>query len=197
MSLKYAILAAISAKPQSGYDLGAEIEGSIGFFWNATRQQIYRELGELEATAHVAHKDVRQQDRPDKKVYQITAEGMQDLKNWIESETDKVPLKDPLLIKVFVGHLVEPEKLLIEIDRQRQIHSEKLKLFLWFEAEHLRGPNSSSLRHQFQHLALRRGILAEKGWISWAKEVHDFLESRISDSSRRKASRKPTKEPLP
>ncbi len=52
MSLTYAILSALISDPSSGYDLAkrfnASIEGSVGFFWNASFQQIYRELNRLE-----------------------------------------------------------------------------------------------------------------------------------------------------
>src|SRR2546423_5398362 len=30
--------------PMSGYDIVGMVEGSIGYFWNVTRSQVYREL---------------------------------------------------------------------------------------------------------------------------------------------------------
>src|SRR5580698_652678 len=101
MSLKHAILAALSSKPQTGYELGRKVEGSFGFFWAATHQQIYRELAALEDQKLVTHKDVRQTERPDKKVYRITRGGSKELGSWIAAASEPVPVKDPLLIKLF------------------------------------------------------------------------------------------------
>src|SRR5256886_15782881 len=33
--------------PMSGYDIVGMVEGSIGYFWNVTRSQVYRELNRL------------------------------------------------------------------------------------------------------------------------------------------------------
>jgi DNA-binding PadR family transcriptional regulator len=48
MSLSHAILATLSNGCYSGYDISKQFAGSVGFFWYATQQQIYRELGKLE-----------------------------------------------------------------------------------------------------------------------------------------------------
>ena len=46
MALAHAILATLMDCPCSGYDLRKRFEGSVGFFWQASFQQIYRELGQ-------------------------------------------------------------------------------------------------------------------------------------------------------
>ncbi|MFZ4189794.1 PadR family transcriptional regulator, partial [Streptomyces pseudogriseolus] len=48
MSLPHAILTALLEKPSSGLELTRRFDRSIGYFWSATHQQIYRELGRLE-----------------------------------------------------------------------------------------------------------------------------------------------------
>lgn len=48
MSLPHAILTALLEKPSSGLELTRRFDKSIGYFWSATHQQIYRELGRLE-----------------------------------------------------------------------------------------------------------------------------------------------------
>ncbi|MER7163689.1 PadR family transcriptional regulator, partial [Streptomyces lydicus] len=47
MSLPHAILTALLEKPSSGLELTRRFDRSIGYFWSATHQQIYRELGKL------------------------------------------------------------------------------------------------------------------------------------------------------
>lgn len=51
MSLPHAILTALLEKPSSGLELTRRFDRSIGYFWSATHQQIYRELGKLEGRA--------------------------------------------------------------------------------------------------------------------------------------------------
>lgn len=48
MSLPYAILTALAEKSGSGLDLARRFDKSIGYFWSATHQQIYRDLARLE-----------------------------------------------------------------------------------------------------------------------------------------------------
>ena len=53
MSLPHAILTALLEKPSSGLELTRRFDKSIGYFWSATHQQIYRELGKLEAAGYI------------------------------------------------------------------------------------------------------------------------------------------------
>ena len=48
MSLRHAILVALLERPSSGLDLARRFDRSIGYFWSATHQSIYRELAKLE-----------------------------------------------------------------------------------------------------------------------------------------------------
>ena len=45
MALEHALLVSLTERAGSGYELARRFDKSIGFFWNATHQQIYREIG--------------------------------------------------------------------------------------------------------------------------------------------------------
>ena len=47
MSLAHALLTSLLEQPSSGYELARRFDKSIGHFWQATHQQIYRELGRI------------------------------------------------------------------------------------------------------------------------------------------------------
>jgi len=79
-TLGYAILGLLSREELSGYDLTQRMKGRIGYFWSARHSQIYPELARLEEGGYVVHGVVEQQERPDKKVYEITAKGLGVLK---------------------------------------------------------------------------------------------------------------------
>ena len=53
----------------------SRFDRSIGYFWSATHQQIYRTLRAMEADGWVSAKVVAQRGRPDKKVYTVSAPG--------------------------------------------------------------------------------------------------------------------------
>jgi len=48
MSLAHAVLTSLIEKPSSGSELARRFDKSIGYFWHATHQQIYRELARME-----------------------------------------------------------------------------------------------------------------------------------------------------
>ncbi len=53
MALEHALLIALSEQPASGLDLSRRFERSIGFFWSATHQQIYKVLARMDADGWV------------------------------------------------------------------------------------------------------------------------------------------------
>ena len=75
MSLPHAILTALLEKPSSGLELTRRFDRSIGYFWPATHQQIYRVLARMESDGWVTSTQVAQQGRPDKKVYEVAPAG--------------------------------------------------------------------------------------------------------------------------
>src|SRR5699024_12055237 len=62
MSLKFALLTSLTEREGSGIELARRFDKSIGYFWPATHQQIYRELDRL-ASAGLIH-ELPQQGPP-------------------------------------------------------------------------------------------------------------------------------------
>lgn len=176
MSLKYAILAALSSQPRTGYELSKKIHGSIGFFWSATHQQIYKELKELDSEGWVSVRAVRQSEKPDKKIYRLSSRGVKELKKWIAEEAHFPAAKDALLIKIFAGHLVPPAVLMNVLEKAATHRKKRLKQFQEIMSAHFTELDSLSEAHQFQYLTLRRGILFEQAWLRWAEETRKFLQ---------------------
>ena len=75
MALEHALLVALREQPASGLELAGRFARSIGFFWSATHQQIYRVLARMERDGWVRVTEVAQSGRPDKKVYDVTPAG--------------------------------------------------------------------------------------------------------------------------
>ncbi len=83
MALPHAILVSLCEQSGSGYELARRFDRSIGYFWAATHQQIYRTLRSMEDDGWVRVTPVVQQGRPDKKVYTVSDAGRAELARWI------------------------------------------------------------------------------------------------------------------
>lgn len=82
MALPHAILVSLCEQASSGYELARRFDRSIGYFWTATHQQIYRTLRVMENNNWVRATTVLQHGRPDKKVYAISDSGRAELARW-------------------------------------------------------------------------------------------------------------------
>ena len=97
MALEHALLVSLSERAGSGYELARRFDKSIGFFWSATHQQIYRVLKRMEERGWVTGEAIAQDGRPDKKVYTVSAAGDAELARWIAEPTDDIgPLRSEL-----------------------------------------------------------------------------------------------------
>ncbi len=177
MALAHAILAVLVGKPCSGYDLRQNFEGSVGFFWRATFQQVYRELTKLEEQGFLTSETIYQTQRPDKRIYSVTPIGREHLKNWMAQPVAISPIKDDLLVKLFVGHLVPKEIMMAELEQHRRGHLEQLATYEAIAQQYFSDPHNLSRAGKFQYLTLRNGIHYETAWLAWCEETIHSMES--------------------
>jgi PadR family transcriptional regulator AphA len=112
MSLEYAILGFLSQQSLTGYDLKKIIDTSIRHFWPADQAQIYRTLARLTEEGKAEMELVPQADRPDRKLYHITASGRAALASWLRSPTPVEPNRSAAMIQLFFsGQLSDAEVL--------------------------------------------------------------------------------------
>jgi len=171
MALEHAILVSLSEKPGTGYQLTRRFERSIGFFWSATHQQIYRVLHRMEQLGWVDHTLVAQDGRPDMKVYSITDAGRQELARWFAEPADPEPMRVDLGVKVRAAGQLDPEPLLEELARHRDLHAARLELFREIEQRDFPDPDRLDATATAQHLVLRGGIMIEQSWVDWCEEA--------------------------
>jgi DNA-binding PadR family transcriptional regulator len=109
----YAVLGMLSfAGELSGYDLRQWSRSLRFFYWSPAQSQIYGELRRLEKLGLVAHREVEQEGRPDKRLYRITEAGLAELRRWQEVvPVDPPVLKHSVALRLFFGHLAQPERL--------------------------------------------------------------------------------------
>ena len=175
MSLKHAILTLLETEEGSGYDLLKRFKARLGFFWNASHQQIYSQLKSLHQDGLINCTLEPQQGKPDRKVYHMTQAGHDTLVQWLENPVKVDKVNDALLVKMYAGHLIDKPTMLAELNTHRVIHQRMLDTFLALEQEFLALSNSKQKPFELPYLTLRRGILGEQAWLEWSKEVERYL----------------------
>ncbi|NUN63752.1 PadR family transcriptional regulator [Pseudanabaena biceps] len=175
MSLAYAILVSLICEPKSGYDLAKQFDGTVGFFWQATHQQIYRELTKLEQQNWIVAEAIAQEGRPDKKIFSVNDLGLSHLKTWLLQSSEVAPVKDEFLLKIYAGYLIPEDTIAQKITSHRQLHQQQLEIYQAIERNFFSSPQDCAKESRFAYLTLRRGINFEKGWIDWCDEVMELL----------------------
>ncbi len=129
MSMKHALLGFLNYKPMTGYELKQVFDSTVHFLWNAELSQIYPALKTMERDGLLTMHIEPQQDRPNRKVYEITELGHQALVDWMEEPTDLPIMKDAFLIKMFFGAVLDPDTVRKHLEHQLEAHRERLQLY--------------------------------------------------------------------
>ncbi|WP_017609382.1 PadR family transcriptional regulator [Nocardiopsis xinjiangensis] len=181
MSLPHAILTALLEKPSSGSELTRRFDRSIGYFWSATHQQIYRELGKLERSGLIRALPGGAPTRGQKKEYEVLAAGREELVRWVDRREDPKVARDPLPLRLRAAGVVGLGDLVDELRRHRDLHQDRLEEYRDFERrDYPAEPATRQERVQRLLLVLRGGIDMEAGWISWLSRAVDELSEEAS-----------------
>ena len=173
MSLPHALLTALVEQPSSGSDLAGRFDRSIGYFWHATHQQIYRELARLEDAGWLESLPP-ETGRGRKKVYRVLPAGRKELKRWVAQSQDPKPLRDELMVRMRAESVIGPTALSGDIQRRLAVHQDKLALYRDIEQRDFAAGNVSR-KAQLQHLVLSAGIMQETMWIEFAQKALAIL----------------------
>ncbi|TQV72695.1 PadR family transcriptional regulator [Exilibacterium tricleocarpae] len=175
MSLKHAILVMLETEPGSGYDLMRHFRQRLGYFWNAKHQQVYQQLKQLAIDGYIEYTLEAQADKPDKKVYSITPAGVEELRQWIAAPVAPNKINDPLLVKLYGGHLSDRDNLLAELERHIDTHRRRLQELEAIEQTLLSFDKAEQEAMKYPYITLRRGILGERAWLDWAAEAQQII----------------------
>jgi DNA-binding PadR family transcriptional regulator len=187
VTLPHAILVSLCEQSGSGYELARRFDRSIGYFWSATHQQIYRTLRTMENDAWVSATVVLQRGRPDKKVYTVAEAGRAELARWIAA-----PLGDggsgrggalsdtrtrEIAVKLRGALYGDTTALHTQISALRADRAQLLDTYRGFEKTQFPDPAALDGSALHQYLVLRGGIRAEESTIDWLDEVTSRLKN--------------------
>ncbi|HEX7924393.1 MAG TPA: PadR family transcriptional regulator [Bradyrhizobium sp.] len=182
MALGDAILACLTERPMTGYELAKTFDASIGFFWKADHQQIYRELSRLRDKGHVQAREVVQSGKPNKLVYTLTAEGRAALKHWAARPSVPPSIKDDLLVRLYALDCVDIEPLRTDLMARLEHHRDRYERY-----ERLlnkRFPDGTAPPADVgKMLSLRLGMRHERMVVEWCEEALDALSAMSGRSN--------------
>ena len=181
MSLEHALLVSLRERPGTGIELARRFDRSIGFFWQATHQQIYRVLRRMEDDGWVsATAGGAQSTRSTEKRYDVTARGRDELARWVATPTTAVSLRSEAAVKMRGASYAERAALLDQLRGLRLEHQARLAHYEQLEREQFPDPaalrrdasdTSSPAGHALDvWLVLRGGIRQERFWVEWLGE---------------------------
>ena len=183
MALRHAVMVALSSDESTGYELSKRFDNSVANFWPASPQQIYRELDRLEGDGLATARLVRQERRPDKRVFTLTAAGHEAVDEFIRAETAPTMVRDDLLVKVAGLDESNRDGVAGAVRRRLEWHEEKLSAYRELQSAALGemseedylagGPDQPGFG---PYLTLMRGIDFEEGSVRWARGVLALLE---------------------
>lgn len=164
-------MVSLAERPGTGYEIAQQFDRSIGHFWSATHQQVYRTLKKLHADGLVDFEPVIQDGRPDKKVYQLSDDGREALAKWVATPTPVTPLRNELGVKIRGAEHGDLAAIILELEQYRADSQRLLGLYEGFAAKDYPDPDTLTGRKLHQHLVLRGGIRAAHSVVQWCDEV--------------------------
>jgi DNA-binding PadR family transcriptional regulator len=191
LALGDAILVCLTERPMTGYELAKTFDASIGFFWRADHQQIYRELARLRDRGHIQGREVVQSGKPNKLVYTLTSDGKAALRHWAARPSNPISIKDDLLVRLYALDSVDIGPLRTDLMARLEYHRDRLSRF-----EHILekrfAKGAASIADTGKLLGLRMGLRYERAVVEWCEEALDTLSngtkgtgvSRINSSRR-------------
>ncbi|MEU9338528.1 PadR family transcriptional regulator [Streptomyces sp. NPDC048290] len=189
MSLKYAVLAALLEGEASGYQLSKGFDVSLANFWPATPQQLYRELERLAGDGLIRARVVRQERRPDKRMFTLTEAGREDLRTFAAAPTRRpTAVRDELLIKIQALDGADPAATRELIEERRTWARGRLERYERMRDRMLDGRGEDAYLRESDrvgpYLTLLRGIAFERENLHWCERVLTVLDRRAARAGR-------------
>lgn len=170
MALEHALLVSLRERPAAGLELARRFDRSIGFFWSATHQQIYKVLRRMEDAGWVSSRTVEQDGRREKTVYTVTGAGERALAQWIGEDTPREAFRSQLAVKMRGASYGDREALLDDIERRLADHQVRLAHYRSLRERDHPEPAQLDGQQRDQYLVLRGGLLLEQFWVTWLEE---------------------------
>ncbi|GAA4681676.1 PadR family transcriptional regulator [Streptomyces chumphonensis] len=189
MALRNAVMAALLDGEASGYDLAKSFDASVANFWRATPQQLYRELDRMEREGLITARVVRQERRPDKRLFSLTETGRSAVRAFVAEPPGRpTTVRDELLVKVQCADVGDVEAVRTALTARLEWAAAKLARYERLRERLLSGRTEDEYYAQAErvgpYLTLLRGMAFERENIRWGETALRVLERRTGTAAR-------------
>ncbi|RFA28520.1 PadR family transcriptional regulator [Alkalilimnicola ehrlichii] len=174
MSIQHALLVSLLERPSTGYELANRFDRSIGYFWQATHQQIYRELARMAKKGWLRAEDAPEGGKRRRKIYHVLPAGRSALIEWVKTPELSLESTRGLLIKLRAEATLGPLGVEDELRELIEQHEARLHVYRNIERRDFSG-RPLTRAQRLQYAVLRSGIVREESWLHWAREVLPLL----------------------
>jgi DNA-binding PadR family transcriptional regulator len=176
LALGDAILACLTERPMTGYELAKTFDSSIGFFWKTDHQQIYRELSRLRDRGYIQGREVVQSGKPNKLVYTLTPDGRAAFRHWAARPSTPASIKDDLLVRLYALDSIDIEPLRADLMARLEHHRDRYERYE--RILNKRFPHgTASPADMGKLLNLRIGLRHERMVAEWCEEAVTALSA--------------------
>ena len=169
----YVILGMISREPRSGYEIKALVDDTTRFFWAASYGQIYPELKRLSEAGLVEGSDAPRGERK-RTVYAITANGEDELKDWLRQPPQTVEMREEGLLKLFFAGVLPPEQ---AAETLRAMHEYRVGIAARLRAMEPSPEEKPEKDDPYPLMVLQGGIEFNEWFADWCER----MEARLLD----------------
>ncbi|MBB3051534.1 DNA-binding PadR family transcriptional regulator [Prauserella isguenensis] len=128
MSLRWALIALLTGRPMTGYDISKSFSTSVAHVWHAPDSQIYPELNRMEREGLLTSVEVPWGKKGTKKEYHVTDEGLAAFRAWMESPLVPQRQRDPAYLKAAYFDFADPAAVREQLRQQRSYWEEHLAM---------------------------------------------------------------------
>jgi DNA-binding PadR family transcriptional regulator len=164
----YVILGLVRSRPRSGYEIKAVVDKTTRFFWAASYGQIYPELRRLSEAGLIVGSDSPTGGRK-RIVYEITADGEEELQAWLRRPPQTFEMRDEGLLKLFFAGAL-PRAEAVEILRAMRGNREAANAELRAMDTDKGAPGEGD---RFPRMILRSGIEFTEWFAEWCRRMEE------------------------
>jgi DNA-binding PadR family transcriptional regulator len=147
-ALEVALLALLSIRPMTGYEILRHHARALEPWWETPRTQIYPKLRELQKRGLIENEYVVQESKPNKRLYSIGTAGSQALSSWLGSIISVPEMRHHMMMRLFLGNLLpaeEASRLLTDYRDRMAARAESFRLARERFSRSLDGPYRDSV----------------------------------------------------
>ncbi|MGG2459672.1 PadR family transcriptional regulator [Streptomyces sp. RGM 3693] len=168
--MRLPLLALLVSGPAHGYELKQALETLLGAAYPRPNVgQIYVTLSRLEKAGLIEGEEVQQPDRPNKRIYRITAAGREAVGSWFEDATVEPRARDEFFMKLALASRAGTTNQVALINKQRRHYLKRMR-------ELSRLAASEDRDNRVAHLLIEGAMLHIQADLEWLERCQEELE---------------------